>query len=89
MNVPQNISIYKITKILFTGGILSLIIAVFLFEFSGSTSVIMVGIVEEAAKVLAIIWFLKDRQVKYIFNGLLIGAAVGTGFLPLSQQGMR
>ncbi|GAA4719743.1 PrsW family glutamic-type intramembrane protease [Brevibacillus fulvus] len=88
MNAPQNISIYKIIKMLFVGGILSLIAAVFIYDRIGDThSSIMIGIVEEAAKVLVVLWFLRDRKYKYILNGLLIGAAVGTGFAAFESAG--
>ena len=88
MNVPQNISIYKVVKILFGGGVLSLVTAVFIFEnISDDTSAIIIGIVEEVAKLLVVIWFLKDRRYPFIFNGLLIGAAVGSGFATFESAG--
>ena len=88
MNVPQNISIYKVIKILFGGGILSLVTAGFIYDnFSDSTNVIMIGIIEEVAKLLVILWFLKETKYKFIFNGLLIGAAVGAGFAAFESAG--
>ncbi|WP_310367894.1 PrsW family glutamic-type intramembrane protease [Neobacillus drentensis] len=88
MNVPQNISIYKVIKILFGGGILSLVTAGLMYDnFSDSTSVIMIGIIEEVAKLLVILWFLKETKYKFIFNGLLIGAAVGAGFAAFESAG--
>lgn len=87
MNVPQNISIYKVVKILFGGGVLSLVAAIFLYQFTDSSSTIMIGIVEEAAKLLVVLWFLRNPKYKYIFNGLLIGAAVGTGFAAFESAG--
>lgn len=88
MNAPQNISIYRIIKILFIGGIMSLVTAVFFYKNIGdSTSVIMIGIVEEVAKLFVILWFMKDRKYTYILNGVLIGAAVGTGFAAFESAG--
>jgi protease PrsW len=88
MNAPQNISIYQIIKILFIGGILSLVTAVFFYKNIGdSRSVITVGIVEEVAKLVVILWFLRRRQYRYILNGLLVGAAVGTGFAAFESAG--
>jgi protease PrsW len=88
MNAPQNISIYKIIKILFIGGIMSLITAVFFYKNIGDqTSVIMVGFVEELAKLLVIIWFIRENKYTYILNGILIGAAVGTGFAAFESAG--
>lgn len=89
MNTPQNISIYEIIKILFIGGVISLIITTSLDAFVGeqSSSVIIIGIVEETAKLLPIIWVVKNRKYKYILNGLLIGAAIGAGFAAFESAG--
>lgn len=89
MNTPQNISIYEIIKILFVGGVISLIITMVLNAFlgEGSSAAITVGIVEETAKLLPIIWIIKNRKFKYILNGLLIGAAIGTGFAAFESAG--
>jgi protease PrsW len=88
MNAPQNISLYQIMKMLLVGGVLSMIAAIFIFEnFTDSSSAIIIGIVEEAAKVLALLLFLKERKYKYVLNGLLIGAAVGAGFAAFESAG--
>jgi protease PrsW len=87
LNAPQNISIYKIINILFIGGILSLVLAVFFFENIGDENVIIIGIVEEVAKLLVVIWFLKRNNYLYILNGVLVGAAVGTGFAAFESAG--
>lgn len=88
MNAPQNISIYKMIKILFIGGVLSLVTAVFFYKNIGdNTGVIMIGIVEEVAKLLVILWFIRNSRYKYILNGVLIGAAVGTGFATFESAG--
>jgi protease PrsW len=88
MNAPQNISIYKVVKILFIGGIMSLVTAVFFYKnIGGNTSVIMVGFVEELAKLLVIIWFIREKRYTFILNGILIGAAVGTGFAAFESAG--
>jgi protease PrsW len=88
MNVPQNISIYKVVQILFGGGILSLITAAFLYKnLADNTGVIIIGIVEELAKLVVVLWFLRKGRYTYIFNGLLIGAAVGAGFAAFESSG--
>jgi protease PrsW len=88
MNAPQNISIYKVVKILFIGGIMSLVTAVFFYKNIGdNSSVIMVGFVEELAKLLVIIWFIREKRYTFILNGILIGAAVGTGFTAFESAG--
>lgn len=88
MNAPQNISIYKVIKMLFLGGVLSLVTAVFIFEnIATSSDAIIVGIVEETAKVLALLWYLRETKHRFILNGLLIGAAIGTGFAAFESAG--
>ncbi|WNQ13380.1 PrsW family glutamic-type intramembrane protease [Paenibacillus aurantius] len=88
MNAPQNIAIYKVVNVVFLGGILSLILALFLYQgFGDQDSVLVTGIAEEVAKVLAVVWFLRNRKYRYMLNGLLIGAAVGTGFAAFETAG--
>ncbi|WP_134683775.1 PrsW family glutamic-type intramembrane protease [Brevibacillus migulae] len=88
MNAPQNISIYKIIKMLFVGGVLSLVTAVFLYDKIGNSgNVLFIGIVEEVAKLIAVLWFLRGNKYKYVLNGLLVGAAVGTGFAAFESAG--
>ncbi|MFS0725343.1 PrsW family glutamic-type intramembrane protease [Paenibacillus sp. 1P07SE] len=90
LNAPQNIPLYRVLHHVFIGGILSLIIALLFFETVGGVGVypIIVGIIEEAAKVLAILWCLrKQAGYHYILNGLLVGAAVGTGFAAFESAG--
>lgn len=89
INAPQNIPIYRVIYYVLIGGILSLIIALLFFETLGSiaTTVIFVGLIEEAAKVLAILWCLRKKNYHFILNGLLVGAAVGTGFAAFESAG--
>lgn len=77
MNVPQNISIYKIIKISFIGGVLSLVTAVFFYEIN--TNVLLIGLIEDVAKLFVILWFIKGTKYNFILNGILVGGAVGTG----------
>lgn len=88
MNAPRNISIYQVIKMLFVGGVLSLVAAVVIFNQLGNTaSAVIIGIVEEAAKVLVILWFLRGKRYSFILNGLLIGAAIGAGFAAFESAG--
>ncbi|AWB46389.1 PrsW family intramembrane metalloprotease [Paenibacillus sp. CAA11] len=88
MNAPRNISIYQVIKMLFVGGVLSLVAAVFIFDQIGNQgSVVIIGLVEEAAKVLVILWFLRKQKYPYILNGLLIGSAIGAGFAAFESAG--
>ncbi|MDQ0871631.1 RsiW-degrading membrane proteinase PrsW (M82 family) [Paenibacillus sp. V4I3] len=59
-----------------------MIIALLFFDTLGvlGRNVIFIGLIEEAAKVLAILFCLRNRKYHFILNGLLVGAAVGSGF---------
>jgi len=92
MNVPRNISIFKVMQLLFVGGIASLILALIFFSnfnfFSTYLGASAAGIIEESAKLLIVAWLMGDqRRYKWILNGLLLGAAVGTGFAAFESAG--
>ncbi len=85
INIFKNISFYRIGKIMLLGGILSLILTIIInnlvivsnLDFIGA---LLTGIIEETSKLLIAAYFVNKLNIKRIFNGLLIGAAVGTGF---------
>lgn len=90
-NILRNVSFYRALTLMFLGGLLSLIVSLFLFEYTqlgtwmGAMSA---GLIEEAGKLLAVIYFTK-KWIKYdwTLNGLLFGAAVGTGFSAFESAG--
>ncbi|GAB3959657.1 hypothetical protein GCM10028805_56180 [Spirosoma harenae] len=92
MNAPQNVSLYQTIKLLFSGGMVSLLISLFFFSnlafldtFLGASSA---GIVEESGKLLAVLLLMRTKkQYHWILNGLLFGAAVGTGFAAFESSG--
>lgn len=92
MNAPQNVSLYQTLKLLFSGGLVSVMISLFFFSnvqflgtFLGASSA---GIVEESGKLLAVILLMRHKnQYHWILNGLLFGAAVGTGFAAFESAG--
>jgi RsiW-degrading membrane proteinase PrsW (M82 family) len=92
VNAPRNINIFDVVKIFFLGGISSLLITMILnsviivgeIDFYGS---IMIGIIEELAKFIVVAYFLRGSKRKYILNGLLLGAAVGSGFAVFETAG--
>lgn len=87
MNTPQNVSFYQIIKVFFVGGVISLVITNILYSFFGAGVPVIVGVVEETAKLLPIIWIIKKGKNNYILNGLLIGAAIGAGFAAFESSG--
>lgn len=80
MNVPRNISLYDVVTMVGLGGILSLIATVILGYYTETHSAVWAGLIEEPAKLLVIYIILHKKNYKYAINGVLIGAAVGTGF---------
>ncbi|MGN0569611.1 MAG: PrsW family glutamic-type intramembrane protease [Candidatus Fimenecus sp.] len=92
VNAPRNMSLFEVIKIFFVGGALSLVATLILFEFApvgeldyiGAT---IVGIVEEAGKLVIVAYFCKNAKVKHILTGLLIGSAVGAGFAVFETAG--
>ena len=92
INAPRNIAFYEVIKVFFIGGMISLFVSLVLFEFVtieelGYGEAILVGVIEEVGKVVAVAFFLKKVKYKYIFNGMLIGAAVGAGFAAFESAG--
>jgi RsiW-degrading membrane proteinase PrsW (M82 family) len=89
MNAPQNIAIYKIVYVVFIGGILSLLVALVFYDILGRNNInpITIGISEELAKVIAVIFFVRNKKYRFVLNGLLLGAAIGAGFAAFETAG--
>lgn len=88
MNAPQNIAFYRIIYMVLMGGILSMLVALVFFDLlKHNLNPITIGIVEELAKVITVIWFVRNRKYRYMLNGLLVGAAVGAGFAAFETAG--
>ena len=91
-NVRKNVSLYQIIRLVLFGGILSLIFSLFLFRVSDSLNLdwlgaSVAGIVEETGKLIALILVINNLKYPYILNGLLFGAAIGTGFAAFESAG--
>lgn len=91
VNVLRNVSFYMVLSLMFMGGLLSLIVSLFLFEYTKLDSwlgAMSAGLIEEAGKLLAVIFFTRKwKGYGWILNGLLFGAAVGTGFSAFESAG--
>lgn len=92
MNAPRNISIFLTMALLFVGGVASLIVTLLFFQrldfFSGYMGASAAGIIEETAKILCVIFIMgKFSRYKWVLNGLLFGAAIGTGFAAFESAG--
>lgn len=97
MNIPRDISLLEVLKLMLVGGMLSIIFAV-IFNIFQTVFVLMTNatsleetwwapLVEEPAKLLVIYLVLKRKNHKYILDGVLIGMAVGTGFAVMESIG--
>lgn len=89
LNTPRNVSFYSLLMLVCFGGILSLIATSIAGSFSflnwmGPPSA---GIIEEFAKLATVIIVCRQVKHKYILNGLLFGAAIGTGFAVFESAG--
>ena len=90
MNVVKNISTPLLLKLMVFGGIFSLIVSLFFFRAAGSLSwlgAMRAGIVEETGKLVVVLFFARKARFPWLLNGLLIGAAVGTGFSVFETAG--
>lgn len=92
LNAPRNISIFIVVSLLFTGGVASLLLALVFFSRLEFMSTLLgasaAGIIEESAKILLVGLVLgRYTRYKWILNGLLFGAAIGTGFAAFESAG--
>ena len=78
MNTPRNVSMVMVGKLFIVGGLTGLATAMlaYMIPICGNIP----GIVEESAKLLAVILVARGVRYKYELNGILFGATVGAGF---------
>ena len=97
MNIRKNVSLYQVIKLMFIGGVLSLVLTDFLnllrpqlistFGLTKEWHAAVAGPVEETAKLLAVVLLVRNAKYRYTLNGLLFGAAVGVGFAMFESAG--
>lgn len=88
LNIRQDMSFYEAVKAMVFGGLLSLILALFLFDKVDIDAAYWAGPIEEPAKLLAALFICaKTHRDGRILHGLLIGAAVGAGFAAFESAG--
>ena len=81
INIPRNISILLLIKTMLLSGFISIAITLLMHKLViNPGDAIWAGPMEETAKGLTMLFILKNQRYCYKINGLLIGAAVGTGF---------
>ena len=90
-NVRQNVSLYQILRLVFTGGILSLLVSLVFYGVVGNSGGVvgeaLPGPIEEAGKLIALLVMVRSSQYHYKLNGMLMGAAIGTGFAVFESMG--
>jgi len=79
-----------------SGAILGLTIAAILEPLllpaaaTGSVTIsaaLVIGFIEETAKIVSVAWWLRDRRLRSELDGLILGAAAGMGFAALETAG--
>lgn len=95
----KDVSLFEVIKVFFIGGIFSLVVTLFLYQFvtfSTTSRVfgvltiqdsLLIGLVEEIGKILIITYFVSQLNAKHVLDGILIGAAVGAGFAAFETAG--
>lgn len=91
INARRNVSLCAMIRLVVFGGIISLMASLVLFElpiskmeFLGAS---VAGLVEEPAKLAALLVVARSSKYRYKINGLLMGAAIGTGFAIFESMG--
>ena len=92
LNARRNVSMFQVSKLVVSGGLMAVIAALLLFEISDLFTLDWLGssiggLVEEPAKVFALLLVASLPRYKYILNGLLFGAAIGAGFAAFESAG--
>lgn len=93
-NIVKNVSVFQLMKLLFIGGIISFIATFINGELPFVQNLAQIlqasigGLTEEPAKLIAVIILVGfSSRYKYTLNGILFGAAVGTGFAAFESAG--
>lgn len=91
VNARRNVSVYQVMRMVVKGGVISILFSLVLYvlpleELSGLGASVA-GMIEEPGKLFALLVMAKSDRYHYKLNGLLLGAAVGTGFAAFESMG--
>ena len=93
-NAPRNVSLLLVVRLVTMGGAASLLISLVLFRMGPQLTSLLgasaAGLVEETGKLAAVVYAtrrLSPVRYRYTLNGLVFGAAVGTGFSIFESAG--
>ena len=87
LNVRRDVPFFDVMRAMMYGGLIALIFALILVEFSPDVLRWVAGPIEEPAKLLAVILIAGRRRNGRILTGLLLGAGVGAGFAAFESSG--
>jgi protease PrsW len=93
LNVPRNVSVYQVAKMILLGGALSLVVTLAVGAMVPGDGVgnvfaaMLTGVVEEVGKALVLLLMVGVARYRFQLNGLLFGAAVGAGFAGFESAG--
>lgn len=81
VNISKNVSIISLIRIMLLSGFVSMCVTALIHNWViDPRNAIWAGPIEETAKGLTILLFIRNKRYGFKLNGLLIGAAVGAGF---------
>ncbi len=89
INVVRNVSVVAVLRMVFLGGTASLLFSLVgfeLFDFPWLGAMVA-GLIEEPAKLLAVVLVARQAQHRFMLNGMLFGAAIGAGFAAFESAG--
>lgn len=87
LNVRRDVPFIKVANAMIAGGLISLVIALFLFDNVKPSEMYWAGPIEEPAKLLATLIIASKLRNGKILTGLLLGCAVGAGFAAFESAG--
>jgi RsiW-degrading membrane proteinase PrsW (M82 family) len=89
LNVPRNVSMYRLILLIGLGGTAALLISFAGYNVArlGWLTNAGAGVIEEMGKLAALLLLTRGWPNKYILNGMLFGAAVGAGFAAFESAG--
>lgn len=89
LNVPRNVSLYRVMVLVALGGVAALLISFVGYDLAnlGWFTAVGAGAIEECGKLCALIFLTRGWHHRYLLNGMLFGAAVGAGFAVCESAG--
>lgn len=91
-NLPANVSLYAVLRMLTWGGLLGIVLSLILFKIDEALPTRWLGasvaaLIEEPGKLAAVVLLASRRKYPWTLNGLCLGAAVGAGFAAFESAG--